>query len=78
MWITYIKRKGKCDEVPTSVFPTFPSSTVKNADPTPQPAAKPFSIRLKGWGEEVKAKGQEKRFVGDKTQLYFGVLMNIP
>lgn len=28
------KSKGKCEKYPTSSFPTFPSSTVKNADQT--------------------------------------------
>lgn len=48
-----------------SLFPTFPSSTVKNADPIPQSAARNFSLWIRGG----RGSSFRKRFAGDKAAL---------
>lgn len=71
--VGHLNKKGKenVTSIPTSLFPTFPPSTVKNADHTSTSCQTlQYMTTRVGKGSESKAAG--KGFVGDKTQLEFG------
>lgn len=63
----FLKSKGKCDKYPTSLFPTFPFSTVKNADLTCQDLQYMTKRVERKWKQSCR-----KMLAGDKRQFHCG------